>query len=62
MATLTANIPDKLNLYLDFFVKNGWANSKEEIVLEAVSRYIDSHSEELMESQIKNDIDWGLSL
>jgi len=61
MATITIEIPDKWDKYLDQYVKNGWAMNKEEVFKDAIKRYIDSHKEEIIEGQIMQDIEWGLS-
>jgi hypothetical protein len=41
-------------------VAAGWFRDLNEIVLDAVRRYLDSHRAELMEELIKEDVEWGL--
>ncbi len=62
MATMTLDIPEKWDKYLDQFIKNGWAGSKEEVLKEALKRFLESHKEEIIEDQIAKDVEWGLSL
>jgi Arc/MetJ-type ribon-helix-helix transcriptional regulator len=61
MATMTLEIPEKWDKYLEQYIKNGWAGSKEEVLKEALIRFLESHKEEIIESQLMNDVEWGLS-
>ena len=40
--------------------KKGWASNLEEVINEALRRYLDSHQEVLTESFIQDDVEWGL--
>lgn len=61
MTVITTAIPDKLNLQLESYVKSGWAISKEEIIQEALFRFLDSHKEDIIEAQLMSDVEWGLA-
>ena len=61
MATITLKIPDKLDIFLDQYIKNGWAISKDEVITDALKRYMDSHREEIIEDQLMKDVEWGLN-
>jgi len=61
MPQMILDIPEKLNQRLDQIIKNGWAGSKQEILNEALKRYLDSHKDEIIEEQILSDVEWGLS-
>lgn len=61
MARMTLEIPEKWDKHLDQLIKNGWAQSKEDVLNEALKRYLESHREEIIEDQIKKDVEWGLS-
>ena len=41
-------------------VDAGWFSSRDALVVDALRRFIDSHSDELMGSFICEDIEWGL--
>jgi Arc/MetJ-type ribon-helix-helix transcriptional regulator len=41
-------------------VRRGWFASEGELVREAARRYFESHSEDLMEQLVRDDIEWGL--
>ena len=41
-------------------VDAGWFRDLDELVLDALRRFLESHREELMEDFIRQDIEWGL--
>jgi len=61
MAKMTLEIPEKWDKYLDLLIKNGWARNKEDVLNEALKRYLESHKEEIIQDQIAKDVEWGLS-
>ena len=60
MKSIEAKIPDKLNRAIDALVKQGWFPSRDEVVREAIRRFLDAHRPELMEKFIREDVEWGL--
>jgi Arc/MetJ-type ribon-helix-helix transcriptional regulator len=60
MKTLEAKIPDKLHRAIDDLVAKGWFASRDALVREAISRFLDAHRPELMERFIRQDVEWGL--
>ena len=60
MKTLSITCPDDLAEELEHCVQEGWAASKEAVVIESLRRYLFSHSPELQEAQILRDVKWGL--
>lgn len=60
MKTIRAKIPDKLHEQLTRLVKEGWYRSQEDIINEALRRYLRWHTPELMEKHILDDVEWGL--
>jgi hypothetical protein len=60
MKILNIECPDALANRLEHLVREGWVAGREEAVIEALRRFLDSHPPELTESQILSDIDWGL--
>ena len=42
-------------------VESGWFKNLDEVFLDALRRYLESHREELMEEFIQQDVEWGLS-
>jgi Arc/MetJ-type ribon-helix-helix transcriptional regulator len=58
--SIHAEIPDRLVDQAQALVRDGWAANLDEILTDALRRYLDSHSAELEESFIREDVDWGL--
>lgn len=60
MKTITFNCPDNLHAELDQLVKSGWEDSPQDAIMEALQRYLRLRQPEVLEQQLKADIDWGL--
>jgi len=53
-------IPAQLFAEIQSLVNTGWFQSIDDVVLDALRRFLDSHREELMEGFLRQDIEWGL--
>lgn len=53
-------IPDQLWQQAQILVQQGWAGNLQEIVTEALCRYLESHQPVLTETFIRDDVEWGL--
>ena len=51
-----AELPEQLVADARAFVEEGWASNFDELLAEALRRYLESHSSRLAESFIKEDI------
>ena len=60
MTTLQTQIPDQLLQQAQYLVKQGWNANIDELIAEAMRRYLESHREAMAEQFIKDDVDWGL--
>lgn len=60
MTTLSIEFPDWLAKRLDDLVRDGWVSDQQQVVVEALRRYLDAHRPELNEAQVLSDVDWGL--
>lgn len=58
--SIHADIPDQLVEQAAILVRDGWATDLDEILTDALRRYLSSHSAELNETFIREDVDWGL--
>lgn len=58
--TLQTQVPSRLFHELQSLVDAGWSRDVDEIVLDALRRYADSHRESLMAQFLREDIEWGL--
>jgi Arc/MetJ-type ribon-helix-helix transcriptional regulator len=60
LATLQTDVPVRLLTELQALVDSGWFRSLDEVVLDALRRFLDSHREDLNEVLIREDVEWGL--
>ena len=61
MKQMTIECPDQLASQLDEFVQAGWALNSRDAIIEAVRRFLQSHQPDVVEEQIRSDIEWGLN-
>ncbi|MGD9732321.1 MAG: hypothetical protein AB7U45_09065 [Desulfamplus sp.] len=59
--TVQAEIPYQLWQQAQILVQQGWARNLQEIINEALHRYLESHQDILTESFINDDVEWGLN-
>ena len=60
MKTVQTKIPEKLDRSIDALVERGWFSNRDEVVREAIRRFLAAHQPELMERFICEDVEWGL--
>ena len=60
MKALKINCPDDLAAELERLVAEGWEDSTEDAVIEAIRRYVRVRQPETLEKHLKADIAWGL--
>jgi Arc/MetJ-type ribon-helix-helix transcriptional regulator len=59
-ATLESEVPQRLLGEIQALVAAGWFRSLDEIVVDALRRFVESHRGELMDELIQEDVEWGL--
>lgn len=57
---LQTQIPVKFLEQLNRLVEQGWYNSTDEVVLDALRHLLDYHRNDLAERYIREDVEWGL--
>ncbi len=57
---IQAELPPELLAQARAFVEEGWATNVNELLAEALRRYLESHSSQLTETFIREDVEWGL--
>jgi hypothetical protein len=57
---IQAELPEQLMAEARAFVEQGWVGDFNELLVEALRRYLVSHSMRLAESFIQEDVAWGL--
>ncbi len=60
MQTVQTELPDILYHKVESLVQTGWFRDEQDIVLEALRRDLDIYNAEVMEQQIRDDVQWGL--
>lgn len=58
--TLQADLPEGVMREMQSMVDAGWFRSTDELVLDALRRFLDSHRGDLMQDLIRGDVEWGL--
>lgn len=58
---IQAELPPELLAQARAFVEEGWAANMNEVLVEALRRYLESHSLQLTETFIREDIEWGFN-
>ncbi len=58
--TIQTEAPVRLLTEMQALVDAGWFRSLDELMLDALRRFVESHRAELMERFIREDIKWGL--
>ena len=60
MNAIETKLPDELVNEASALVREGWAADFDQLLTEALRRYLESHSSRLSESFIREDVAWGL--
>jgi Arc/MetJ-type ribon-helix-helix transcriptional regulator len=55
-----AQVPTGLLLQLESLIKDGWFEDVNDVIVDALRRYLEARRPELMESYIWHDVEWGL--
>lgn len=57
---IDTEIPTQLFAEMKTLVESGWFRSIDDVVVDALRRFLDAHREELMEGFLREDVEWGL--
>ena len=58
--TLETRVPAQLRKEMQMLVTKGWYADENDVVLDALRRFLATHRADLLERQIREDIEWGL--
>jgi Arc/MetJ-type ribon-helix-helix transcriptional regulator len=58
---IQTEIPVALLAQVEDLVNQGWFRSIDDVLLDALRRYLESHRADLMEAFIRQDVEWGLT-
>lgn len=57
---IQAELPPGLTAQAETYVKEGWAADFNELLADALRRFLESHSTRVTEAYIIEDVQWGL--
>ena len=58
--TVQTRVPAKLHQEIEQLVDIGWDNDTNDVLLEALRRFLSTHRADVMERHLREDIQWGL--
>ncbi len=58
--TIQAELPPELTARALTFVQEGWASDFNELLADALRRFLESHSARVTEEMVMEDVKWGL--
>jgi hypothetical protein len=58
--TIQAELPPELTARALAFVADGWASDFNELLADALRRFLESHSARVTEAFVLDDVQWGL--
>jgi Arc/MetJ-type ribon-helix-helix transcriptional regulator len=58
--TLQIELPTSLAAQAQKLVEAGWFRNLDELLQDALRRFLESHRQDLMEEFIRQDVEWGL--
>lgn len=57
---IRTELPQELVSQARAFIEEGWVGNFDEMMADALRRYLESHSPRLSESFIRDDVNWAL--
>ena len=57
---IQAELPPELAIRARSYIEEGWASDFNELLAEALRRFLESHSTRVTESFVMDDLNWGL--
>ena len=58
--TIEVQLPSQLAVAMHTLIRDGWYRDTQSVVIEALHRFLDTHSPALMEQFVREDLEWGL--
>jgi len=57
---IQAELPPELTARAQIYVKEGWSTDFNELLADALRRFLESHSSRVTEAFVLDDVKWGL--
>ena len=58
--TIETHLPEQLVKQMESLIQQGWFTDVDSLISDALRRFLDSHSPDLVERFFKEDVQWGL--
>jgi len=62
MKTIRVDVPEKIAVEIEKYIKSGWFGNEAELTREALREFIRHHRLSLMEKYMDEDIEWALKM
>ena len=60
VTTVQATLPTRLLEQVQTLVAEGWFQDTDDLIADALRRFLDTHRPELVERYVQEDVEWGL--
>lgn len=60
VVTVQTQVPIQLRKEMQRLITDGWYRSEDDLILDALRRFLSTHRADLLTQQIREDIEWGL--
>jgi Arc/MetJ-type ribon-helix-helix transcriptional regulator len=60
VVTVQTQVPIQLRKEMQRLITDGWYRSEDDLILDALRRFLSTHQADLLTQQIREDVEWGL--
>ncbi len=60
ITTVSAKVPAQLFAQMESLIDDGWFQNINDLIVDALRRFLQTHRPELMERYVREDVEWGL--
>jgi Arc/MetJ-type ribon-helix-helix transcriptional regulator len=60
VVTVKTQVPIQIRKEMQRLIKDGWYMNEDDLILDALRRFLSTHQADLLTQQIREDVEWGL--